>query len=100
MRPTCAWCNKRPTGNKTYEQYMLRGNICSLCSGYYSNQARLSMTSTEKQVIYKQITEHKTNMELLSQGLELDITEQEAQMIKYKMSKEYDSIVSLREELW
>tara|TARA_R110000868_G_scaffold388847_1_gene657940 strand:+ start:159 stop:488 length:330 start_codon:yes stop_codon:yes gene_type:complete len=100
MEPTCAWCLKRPTGNKTYEKYLERGNICSFCNANFTNAVRMSMTSTEKREIYKQIDEHKSNMNLLAEGLELEITEGEAQMIKYKMSVEYDKIVELRKALW
>ena len=88
----CAWCQK-PLSNQTEDKYKQYGNICSRCN---VDKSQPSMTALEIIRTKKLIQEHHDNMSLLAEGLDLDITEEERQIIVMKMEDEFNKIKALK----
>lgn len=92
MSPTCAWCNKAIAG-QTIKRYIEKGNICDRCN---VEKSQSNMSSLEIIRTKKLIEEHHQNMLLLSEGLDLEITEEERQHIVMKMEDEWERIKALK----
>lgn len=92
MSPTCGWCGKAIKG-QTLQRYADQGNICYRCN---VDKSQPSMTALEIIRTKKMIQEHHDNMSLLAEGLELEITEEERQIIVMKMEDEFNKIKALK----
>ena len=92
MSPTCGWCGRAIKG-QTINRYADKGNICDRCN---VDKSQPSMSALEIIRTKKLIQEHHDNMSLLAEGLDLDITEEERQIIVMKMEDEFNKIKALK----
>lgn len=92
MSPTCGWCGRSIKG-QTINRYADKGNICDRCN---VDKSQPSMTALEIIRTKKKIEEHREVMESLAAGLEFDITEEERQLIEFKMEEEFKKIQALK----
>tara|TARA_R110000868_G_scaffold271022_3_gene530506 strand:- start:11611 stop:11973 length:363 start_codon:yes stop_codon:yes gene_type:complete len=102
LKYKCAWCSNA-LSNQTEEAYKKRGNCCERCSAEIT--AKAWDREHNKQGLFdirqlsKQIKDKQLLLELIAEGLNFEITENERQVIEAKMKIVHQEIKDLRKML-
>lgn len=87
QKDICAFCEKTPI-KQTYQQYLLKGNICQECS---SKILKIHMDNILKER-QKRLQDKKDRMETLGNQLEHDLGEEERKEIVDEMMRLHQQI--------
>lgn len=87
QKTKCGWCKKTKLCH-TYDQYLLKGNICNKCSTIINDKHIESI----RQERIQRLEEKKLEMERLGNKLDQEITEEERQEIVDKMMRLHTEI--------
>lgn len=87
QKDICAFCEKTPI-KQTYQQYLLKGNICQECS---SKILKIHMENIIKERA-KRLQDKKDRMGVLGNQLEHDLGEEEREEIVDEMKRLHNQI--------